>query len=82
MSNWKKLEEAPRDGTPVLLVRNNGCSWDHVVAWYSPIRNLWISEDIEHFQERWHYWTDLPEPPYDICSEDAEHHRTSTYGVE
>jgi hypothetical protein len=64
---WKEMDSAPRDGTPILVARNNDVSWEFYVVWWTrdPVYP-WSAEWNAYPEERLDYWRPLPEPPYDI----------------
>ncbi len=66
MSEWKSIETAPKDGTPVLLwhkflVMPAACFWDADEGmWSSTLgRSVW-SEGGDDGPSHWH---EIPEPP-------------------
>lgn len=68
MSEWKKLELAPRDGSPVLAIdRKKGY---FVIRWLSiGSRSAWeiyaagLGSDWGYSDRAFSYWMPLPAPP-------------------
>lgn len=68
--NWQDMETAPRDGTEILVCRNNDLGWEYDVVFYVNTKDKiypWFSmaSDDAYPEGRLDYWTAL-EPPYKI----------------
>lgn len=68
MSEWKKLELAPRDGSPVLAIDRKKEYF--VIRWLSiGSRSAWeiyaagLGSDWGYSDRAFSYWMHLPEPP-------------------
>lgn len=61
---WRSMNTAPRDGTPILACRNNGCGWDHMVVWWSGLdsRYPWQAENTAYPEDRLDNWQPLTVP--------------------
>ena len=62
---WQDMSSAPKDGTPILVTRDNGCGWDHYVVWWrgKDTDYPWECECNSYPFERMEYWMPLPAPP-------------------
>lgn len=58
MNEWKPIETAPKDGTPVLCVDRG--PFPYVAEW-APIHRAWVGADGMFWEP--YYWMDLPAPP-------------------
>lgn len=69
---WQHMETAPKDGTYILVCRNNGCAWEYVAVWYFRLDKTypWISADNAYPEGRLDYWMPIPEPPYEIRNDE------------
>lgn len=62
---WKEIESAPKDGTPVLLWVENGCT---IAEFWPP---AWYSETGAVIESEPTHWMPLPEPPADLLALEA-----------
>lgn len=58
MTEWKDIETAPRDGTPILAADKG--TYAYVAEWISANR-VWIGADGMYWEPT--HWMPLPEPP-------------------
>src|SRR4051794_12290144 len=68
-AEWQPIETAPRDGTSILVCRDNGCGWDYAVVWWWDEGGdyPWVIGNIPNDDAiadgRPEYWMPLPAPP-------------------
>ena len=65
MSEWQEMATAPRDGTQILVCRNNDVFWEYdVVRWSGRDPDYpWATDYNAYPEGRLDYWRPL-EPPY------------------
>ena len=63
ISPWRPMEDAPRDGTPILIRRHNDVSWDYFVAWHvtGDEKYPWHSDINAYPEHRCDHWMAIPE---------------------
>lgn len=69
MTDWKDMDTAPKDGTSILVCRNNDYAWEYdVVFWSDRMPNYpWCTGYDDGYPEgRLDYWAKLPAPPHPI----------------
>ncbi|RVN04630.1 hypothetical protein [Sinorhizobium meliloti] len=61
---WQGMESAPKDGTQILVARDNDCSWDYYVVWWSAADKEypWQSDNNAYADERLEYWSLITTP--------------------
>lgn len=66
------MSTAPKDGTPVLACRNNGCRWVFMIVMWSEhpvypwLEHPFTLNDNAYPEGRLDCWRPLPDPPYPI----------------
>ena len=79
MSEWKPIETAPKDGTPVLAGRGGTYPWGipHILAWLDGPKVKagagWYRVDGAHWNTRTlrpTHWMPLPSPPQKDSADD------------
>jgi hypothetical protein len=62
---WQDISTAPKDGTEILVRRDNGCSWEHYVVWWGQNEETypWVSDGNAYASDRFDDWMPLPPPP-------------------
>jgi len=62
MTAWQSISNAPRDGREILARRDNGCSREHVVVWWSDLdpRYPWQSDGNAYPADRFDTWHPIP----------------------
>ncbi|QIG67971.1 hypothetical protein EVB55_036 [Rhizobium phage RHph_Y68] len=66
-NGWISMDEAPRDGTEILVARNNGCGWDYYTVWRSLDRAYpWTSDNNSYPEDYFSAWKPIGGPPYEI----------------
>lgn len=66
VQGWQPIESAPRDGTWILVSRDNGCGTDYAIVWWDDHSDdgyPWRSEFNAYVADRWDDWQPLPQPP-------------------
>ena len=56
---WKPIETAPKDGTPILACDEG--SYPYIVEWFEYGSGVWIGADKMYWSPD--YWMPLPSPP-------------------
>jgi hypothetical protein len=74
MKGWRCMESAPRDGTQILGIYDNGCGWEYRLVYWVGGKYPWQAEgggrDHAWAEGRVDYWMPFPETP--PCSMDIE----------
>jgi hypothetical protein len=68
-ADWKDMDDAPRDGTEILVARNNGCGWEYYLVWWTmhtPSVYPWIAEFNAYPEDEFSAWKYVGKPPYEI----------------
>lgn len=67
-NGWLDMKDAPRDGTEILVARNNGCSWEYYTVWWSSVKTQypWMSDSNSYPRDLFSAWKHIGEPPYEI----------------
>ena len=61
--HWNDIEDAPRDGTPILACRDTGCGWEHMVVWWNgTVTYPWRGAATSYTEDRLDYWQELTVP--------------------
>ena len=61
--NWQDMKTAPRDGTTILVARNNDCFWEYYAVWWVKDEHYpWQSSDNAFVEDRFDYWAVVTEP--------------------
>lgn len=63
---WQPMNTAPRDGTPILVFRDNGCGFDYYTVWWSKTDTEypWHTETLHAYPaDRFDGWCAI-EPPF------------------
>jgi hypothetical protein len=66
VSEWREMESAPRDGTPILGIFDDNTdrpSVMHVIWWNDDTDYPWASANNAFPECRFCFWMPLPEPP-------------------
>ena len=63
-TGWKPMETAPKDGTEILVCRDNGSTWDFFTVWWSEWSKEypWSSQTSRYPADRFDYWMTIPHP--------------------
>ena len=70
MTKWRKMNSAPRDGTPILVglwvgEKESGYHWEQFVVSYNVKTDKAIDQDSKCFSlDEFHAWTVIPKPPH------------------
>lgn len=64
MSEWQSIETAPKDGTAILVIRDDEHESHEVVYYEEDINGfVWCGETQAWHQDRFTHWMPLPPPP-------------------
>lgn len=64
MGEWQPIETAPKDGTPILVARDNGCGFNyHAVWWGGTLAHVWRDEgNNEYPADHFDWWQPIFQP--------------------
>lgn len=73
--DWQPIETAPKDGTIIVAIRENGCGYDLPVLVKRTVKYPEYPWEEVHGENaypdgRLDYWMPLPEPPQETTNED------------
>jgi hypothetical protein len=64
--NWQEMDAAPKDGTQILVARDNGCGWEYFTVWWSGGGRYadypWKSDHNAYPADRFDYWSAITPP--------------------
>lgn len=67
---WRDMETAPKDGTEILVCRDNDLGWEYDIVYWRDTGSVYPWKIIGNFQDggypegRLDYWMELPDGPY------------------
>lgn len=64
MMDWQEMDSVPKDGTQILVARDNGCGWDYYTVWWCPAEEHypWRADHNAYPVDRFDYWSPITTP--------------------
>lgn len=66
INGWQDMETAPKDGTAILVARDNGCGWDYAIVWWNGNYRggvyPWVADYNAYPEHRFDAWKALDLP--------------------